>query len=413
MSVDASPTNIALTPASPLGAHAVALGLAAWLLSDLSTRAFAANLPEALRDLGLPEGSEGLPAAIAGLTTTFAAIPMGWLADRIAGKQLLLVGLLLAAAASALALIGSGALFGIVTLLYSVAAVLLPPVVVKLLRLLAQDIRGACIGVMLGLSTGGGASYYLVTFQLGAVSGWGWRAVYVVTLAAMLLIAVLVMTTFRAPGEPSEVQTAAPTLPTGAVLHLSAAGIVLAALGGGIAQLAAKLLSDLQVSGSGVLAYSTALALPIPFSVIGAITAAFLHGPRAHWLSRLTIGAACTCLAALLLAAVTAGTALAWYALTVAMAGGAFAFAANLSMCACWAADNLRGVLTGLLFAAKQLLGAIFGAILFAFASDSKGPAYVISLLVVALTLCAWSIWHARRAEQTLRTPPLESPVPA
>jgi hypothetical protein len=419
MSAPATSTNVALTQPTPssvsfssLHTYAVALGLMAWLLSDLSTRAFAASMPEAMRELGLPEGSEGLPAAVAGLTTTFAAVPMGWLADRIAGKQLLLVGLLLAAAASALALLGSGAIFGIVTLLYSVAAVLLPPVVVRLLRLLAQDLRGACIGVMLGLSTGGGASYFLVTFQLGVVTGWGWRAVYVVTLVAMLLVALLVMTTFRAPSDAQE-SLAAPALPTRAVLHLAAAGIVLAALAGGVTQLAAKLLTDLQLGGTSVSAYSTVLTLPIPFSVLGAITAAFLHGPRAHWLSRLTIGAACVCLAGLLFAAATAGTALAWYALTAALAGGAFAFAASLSVCACWAADNLRGLLTGVLFAAKQLLGAIFGAILFAFASDAKSTANAIALVIVAVALCAWSIWHARRAAQALRAAPVNVPAGA
>ena len=412
MSVPAPSTSVALATAQPSSvsagsqhSYSVLLGLAAWLLSDLSTRAFAAGLPEAMRELGLPEGSEGLPAAVAGLTTTFAAVPMGWLADRIAGKRLLLIGCLLAAAASALALVGSGALFGIVTLLYSVAAVLLPPVVVRLLRLLSQDLRGACIGVMLGLSTGGGASYFLVTFQLGVASGWGWRAGYVVTFAAMLLISVLVLTSFRAPSESQDAPAGAATLPTRAVLHLCAAGIVLAALAGGVAQLAAQLLSNLQLSGAGVREYSTVLTLPIPFSVIGAVTAAFLHGSRAHWLSRLTIGSAGVCLAALSLAAFTPGTAFAWYALTAALAGGAFAFAATLSVCACWAADNLRGVLTGLLFAAKQLLGAIFGAVLFAFAGNSKGPGYVISLIGIGLVLCAWAVWHARRSAQILRSP--------
>ena len=148
MSAEATPTNAALPAGASVSnrmhsrfGYAVGLGLVAWLLTDLSTRAYATSMPGTLRELGLPEGSEGLPGAIAGLTTTFAAIPMGMLADRLPARLLLIIGLALAALAGALALIGSAAIFGLVALFISIAGVLLPPVVVRLMRLLARDLR--------------------------------------------------------------------------------------------------------------------------------------------------------------------------------------------------------------------------------------------------------------------------------
>jgi predicted MFS family arabinose efflux permease len=413
MSVEATPTN-ALLPAAcvdPVNArtgslhrYAVGLGLLAWFLTDLSSNSFGTHLQGTVSDLGLAADAASIPGAVAGLTTTFAAFPMGWIADKVAPKQLLTVGLLLATAACALALLGSEAMFGIVALLVSIAAVLVPPVVVRLLQWLAHDLRGVCIGVVLALSGWASGAFYLLTYQLSETTSLGWRANYLPPLVATLLLAVLVMTTFRAPSTASEAQPE-PTLPMGSMLHLLAAAIVLAAIAGGSTQLASTLLANLQNSGARLRYVTEVSSVPMVLTVVGATTAAFLYGDRARWLPRLAMGAASICCVGLVLAALAAGSALAFYSLNATVACGDFMFGAGLSACACWATENVRGLLTGALFAAKQLLGAILTATLFALSGGlvSTSPAW--GLAVAGLLLCGWSVWHAQQAAGTLAEP--------
>jgi len=103
--------------------------------------------------------------------------------------------------------------------------------------------------------------------------------------------------------------------------------------------------------------------------------------------------------------ALAAGSAFAFYSLNAVVACGDFMFGAGLSACACWAMENVRGLLTGALFAAKQLLGAILTATLFALSGGlvSTSPAW--GLAVAGLVLCGWSLWHASQAAGMLQEP--------
>jgi predicted MFS family arabinose efflux permease len=384
--------------------YAVGLGLTAWLVTELSARAFTSAMPATIDALGLPRDEISLPGAVAGLTTTFAAIPMGWLADRLEPKPLLLTGLIFAAAASALALIGGGAMLGLVALLISLAAVLLPPVAVRLLRTFSHDMRGMCLGLLLVVASGGSGVYLLLAELLGAAVGSGWRSVYLLAFAAAVLLQVLITTTFRGPSAAPAEHTA-PTLPMRSMLHLSAAATVLASIAGGATQLAGRFMLELRDQDEMAQFVTDVYVAPLPFTVLGAIIAAFLYGPQARWLPRLMLGAAVLCFAALVTTVAAAGTALTWYTLSAVLACGAFAFGGILSTCACWAAENVRGVLTGALFAGKQLLGAICGVVLISVSGPqlSSNPSWWLA--VVAAVLCAWSIWHAYRAERALHEP--------
>jgi MFS family permease len=385
-------------------------------------------------ELGLSEVQMGLLQGTAfALLYAFAGLPLGRLADRHSRRNLLLFGVTLWSAATALGGFAPdfGWLFASRVLVGIGEASLVPAAVSMIADLHAPDRRGRAIAVfMMGQSVGGGASVAFVGYVMGFVAAGAfaslpvigvlssWRVVLV--LCGMLgLVVIALLCTIREPARTGvKLRASSPRLERQAALAYITerkrlfiplyVGYALLALGtyGLIAWTPSLLMRRFAFSPSetGAL-FGTVTAVSQFCGVLGGgLLLGWLErrGSGMHKLAAARWTALC-CLPAALVALATSGVAAAallafWFA--AASMTNTLLFTANLDLYP----NNMRGTATALNTLLSTLVGASLGPLLIAYVTQYvlDDPARVglsISIVLAPALLAAVAlIGHASRA---------------